>query len=119
MIMSRIEPFAGQRHISINEINDKAQVIVSKYKPDKIMLFGSYANGDPSPDSDVDLLVIIDTKKSTWDLAVEISLALKHSFPMDILVRTPQEIARRLKHGDFFIRNIMENGKVLYERVYQ
>ena len=117
MTMSRTEPIAGQRHINISEINDKVQVIVRKYSPDKIMLFGSYAKGNPSPDSDVDLLVIIDTKQSTWELAVEISLALKHSFPMDIIVRTPQEIARRLKYGDFFIKNIMENGKVLYERV--
>jgi predicted nucleotidyltransferase len=117
MTMSRTKPIVGQRRINISEINEKVQVIVRKYRPDKIVLFGSYAKGNPGPDSDVDLLVIIDTKRSTWDLAVEISLALRHSFPMDIIVRTPEEIARRLKYGDVFIKNIMENGKVLYERI--
>ena len=117
--MPRTELIPGQRQINMSEINDKVQVIVTKFQPDKIILFGSYAKGNPSPDSDVDLLVIMNTTQSTWDLAVEISLALKHSFPLDILVRTPQEIARRLKHGDFFIRDILENGKVLYEQTRQ
>lgn len=116
--MSQIESIALQSQISISDINDKIDVIARKYLPDKIMLFGSYATGNPNPDSDVDLLVIIDSKRSTLDLAVEISLALKHSFPIDIIVRTPQEIAKRLKHGDFFITDIMENGKVLYERTH-
>jgi predicted nucleotidyltransferase len=97
-------------------INDKVQVIISKFRPDKIVLFGSHAKGNAGPDSDVDLLVIINTERSTWDLAVDISVALKHSVPIDIIVRTPKEIARRLQQGDFFIKDIMENGKVLYER---
>ena len=98
------------------EIDDKLKVIVRKYHPEKIILFGSYARGNVNKDSDVDLLVVIDTKQSTWDLAVEISLVLKHSKPIDIIVRTPQEIARRLKFGDFFIKNIMDEGQILYER---
>lgn len=101
----------------MREIENKVAVIARKYQPKKIVLFGSYAKGKPSPASDVDLLVIMDTQRSTWDLAVEISLAIKHSFPIDIIVRTPQEIASRLAHGDFFIQNIMEQGKVLYEHV--
>lgn len=117
MTTTQIEQIIGQRHIDVAEINDKAQTIVNKFRPDKIILFGSYAQGNPSFESDVDLLVIMDTKQSTWDLAVEISLAVKHTFPMDIIVRTPQEIASRLQDGDVFITNIMETGKVLYERV--
>jgi predicted nucleotidyltransferase len=116
MAISQTESIIGRRHISIDEINDKVRTIANKYRPDKIMLFGSYAKGKPGPDSDVDLLVILDTKQSTWDLAVEISLTIKHTFPMDIIVRTPQEIARRIQLGDFFIKNIMENGKILYDR---
>lgn len=116
MSTAQIEPIIGQHHIDIVEINDKAQTIVNKFRPDKIILFGSYAKGNPSFASDVDLLVIMDTKQSTWDLAVEISLAVKHTFPMDIIVRTPQEIANRLRDGDVFITNIMETGKVIYER---
>ncbi len=106
-------------HIDLREIESKVDIIARKFCPEKIVLFGSYAKGKPHPASDVDLLVIIDTQRSTWDLAVEISLAVKHTFPMDIIVRTPQEIAQRLTLGDFFIQSIMRNGKVLYERAGQ
>lgn len=105
--------------INIKEVEKKALAIAGKYRPDKIVLFGSYATGNPNRDSDVDLLVIVNTKQSTWDLAVDISLSIEHSFPMDIIVRTPQEIARRRQFGDFFIQDIMANGKVLYERAHQ
>ncbi len=107
---------AEQQNIDSSDINEGVQAIVRKYQPDRIMLFGSYAKGNPSLDSDADLLVIMDTKQSTLDLAAEISLSFKHTFPVDIIVRTPQEIAKRIAYGDFFIQNIMENGKVLYER---
>ena len=106
-------------NIGLKEIEEKVRPIIEKYRPDKIILFGSYAAGNPTPASDVDLLVIVDTDQSTWDLAVEISLSVKHTFPMDILVRTPQEIAKRLEYGDFFIRDILEKGKLLYERARQ
>ncbi len=106
-------------NIAIKEIEEKVRPIIEKYRPDKIILFGSYAAGNPTPASDVDLLVIVDTNQSTWDLSVEISLSVKHTFPMDILVRTPQEIAKRLEYGDYFIRDILEKGKLLYERPRQ
>jgi len=100
----------------MQDLHEKLEAIVKKYRPEKIILFGSYANGIPTPHSDVDLLIIMNSDRSTWDLSVEISTMLKHTFPMDIVVRTPQEIARRLEFGDFFIKDIMENGKVLNER---
>jgi len=117
--MSQLIEVERHRNVEMNEIKDKVKTIAEKFEPDKIILFGSYAAGNPTSDSDVDLLIIMDTQRSTWNLAVEISSTLKHSFPMDILVRTPQEIARRLQYGDFFIQDIMEKGKVLYERVRQ
>ena len=102
---------------SKNEINKNVKVIVNNFRPEKIVLFGSYARGESGPDSDIDLLVVIDTKRSTLDLAVEISSKLRHNFPLDIIVKTPHEIEKRLKFGDFFLKNIIENGKVLYERI--
>jgi uncharacterized protein len=116
LLMSRTETTSEQRLVNMSEILDAVQVIVKNFQPDKVILFGSYAKGNAGSDSDVDLLVVMDTEQSTWDFAVKISLALKHSFPMDIIVRTPEVIAKRLKMGDFFIKNIVENGKVLYER---
>lgn len=114
--MSSSEQTIRKRTISMREIGEKVQSIVQKYRPAKVILFGSSARGDASQDSDVDLLVIIDTEKSTWDLAVDISSSLRHSFPMDIVVRTPRDIEKRLKAGDFFVKDIIENGKILYER---
>jgi predicted nucleotidyltransferase len=102
-------------NIGIREIEEKLRPIIEKYRPDKIILFGSYASGNPTPASDVDLLIIMNTNRSTLDLAAEVSSSIKHTFPMDILIRTPQEIAKRLQLGDFFIRDVMETGRVLYE----
>ncbi len=92
--------------------------IVSKLKPEKIILFGSYAYGNPTPDSDVDLLVIMKTKAKEIDRFVAVSnLLYPRQFPVDILVRTPQEMeAETRKKGNFFMREILKKGKVLYAR---
>jgi predicted nucleotidyltransferase len=93
--------------------------IVSELKPEKIILFGSYAYGNPTPDSDVDLLVIMQTSiKRQVDRYVLVSNFLDpRQFPVDIIVHTPAEIKRALNlKGNFFIPDIMTNGKALYER---
>lgn len=92
--------------------------IVSELKPEKIILFGSYAYGDPTPDSDVDLLVIMKTKAKEIDRYVAVSnLLYPRQFPVDILVKTPNEIKEAShKKGNFFLREILTKGKVIYER---
>jgi len=92
--------------------------IVSELKPEKIILFGSYAYGNPTPDSDVDLLVIMKTKSKEIDRYVAVSnLLYPRQFPVDILVKTPKEIeAEASKKGNFFMHEILKKGKVLYER---
>jgi len=92
--------------------------IVSELKPEKIILFGSYAYGNPTPDSDVDLLVIMNTKAKEIDRYVAVSnLLYPRQFPVDIVVKTPKEIeAEASKKGNFFMREILKKGKVLYER---
>lgn len=81
------------------------------------MLFGSYAYGTPTADSDVDLLVILDTDVPRRERAWLVSrLLIPRPFPVDLLVKTPDEIARALSGRDFFIQEIMARGKVLYER---
>lgn len=102
--------------VSINDINKKVKTIVKNYNPEKIILFGSYADGNPTSESDIDLLIITENDKSNWDVSVDISLLLKHSFPIDIIVKTPDEVKKRIKMGDFFLKNILKNGKLLYER---
>lgn len=92
--------------------------IVSKLKPEKIILFGSYAYGNPTPDSDVDLLVIMKTRAKEIDRYVRVSnLLYPRQFPVDILVKTPKEVeAAYRKKGNFFMREILTKGKVIYER---
>src|SRR5678816_2076253 len=92
--------------------------IVAELKPEKIILFGSYAYGNPTPDSDVDLLVIMKTKAKEIDRYLAVSnLLYPRQFPVDILVKTPREVKEASrKKGNFFMREIINKGKVIYER---
>jgi uncharacterized protein len=93
------------------------QKIIQELNPEKIVLFGSYAYGNPNPDSDVDLLVIMKTKASPKDRSWAVSrLLLPRPFPVDILVKTPGEVKQGLETGDFFLKEILTRGKVLYDR---
>lgn len=91
-----------------------ADQVARQFKPQKIILFGSYAYGRPTEDSDVDILVILPFQGRNPEKATEIWMATKPRFPIDIMVRKPAELQKRLKMGDFFLREITEKGKVLY-----
>ncbi len=106
----------GKRCANLDEIEAQTKRIVEKFDPEKIILFGSYAKGNPSLQSDVDLLVIIDTDESPFTLSSKIALNLEHLFPLDIIVKTPEQIKKRLQNCDFFIEDIINHGKVIYER---
>src|SRR5262245_48665393 len=90
--MSRIEKKTGKQGL----IGRMVKRIVQQFDPEQIILFGSEARGDAGPDSDVDLLVVMEVKGSRWEKGSEIHLAL-HDFrvPMDILVTTPADFAWR------------------------
>jgi predicted nucleotidyltransferase len=90
--------------------------IVRKYRPARIILFGSYANGSPRPESDVDLLVVMDTPLREAVAAATICRSIDYHFGLDLIVRTPATLARRSALGDPFIREILDKGKILYER---
>jgi predicted nucleotidyltransferase len=92
--------------------------LVAALNPEKIILFGSYASGSPSADSDVDLLVIMQTTARPADRYVAVSRAIRpRPFPLDLLVKTPDEIAGALVKGDSFIAEIVTRGRVLYARL--
>ena len=94
----------------IREISEK---IGKKFRPEKIILFGSYAWGEPSRDSDVDLLIIKETK-NTRETAREIDGSIfPRPFPIDLIVYRPDQVREREKTC-FFIRDIINKGKVLY-----
>ena len=89
--------------------------LIEKYKPEKIILFGSAARGDASLDSDVDLLIIkSDTPPYGADRIMEVSSLIERDVPVDFLVYRPEEFEKRLKMGDPFIELVMKEGRVLY-----
>jgi len=105
--------------VNLSDIQSIASQIARKFHPDKILLFGSYACGKPTPDSDVDLLVSMRTSLHSVEQAARIRKAVDFPFPVDLLVRTPEQIEERLALGDGFIRDVTCHGKVLYEADHQ
>lgn len=101
--------------ITTEKIQDVSQQIVREFKPERIVLFGSYAQGNPAEDSDVDLLIILPFKGRSVRKAVEMRLKIKSPFPIDLIVRTPEEIRKRMSMNDPFMVNVIKNGRVLYE----
>ncbi|HLW64442.1 MAG TPA: nucleotidyltransferase domain-containing protein [Gemmataceae bacterium] len=99
----------------MSAIRRYARQIAERFKPDKIILFGSFAYGTPHGDSDVDLLVVMPAAREVTQ-AVRILLAYDHPFPLDLIVRTPEKLARCLKDGNQFLHEIVAKGRVLYEK---
>jgi predicted nucleotidyltransferase len=96
-------------------IQQFADRIAAEFQPERIILFGSYAYGTATPDSDVDLLVILRFEGKGAYKAAEIMNKLRPRFAIDLLVRTPDQMRQRLAWNDFFLLDITEKGKVLYE----
>ena len=90
--------------------------IVERFDPERVILFGSHGYGRPTEGSDVDVLVVMHTDQRPIRQAIEIVRNVEHDFPLDLIVRTPSQMEERLALGDFFLREIVEKGRVLYER---
>ena len=101
------------------EIKKLCEEIAHWFRPQKIILFGSHAYGEPQWDSDVDLLVIMPFRGSPHRQAVTIRNRIEAEVALDLLVRTPEQVSRRLEMGDSFMREILERGKVVYEADHQ
>jgi predicted nucleotidyltransferase len=100
----------------LDEIVEK---IIKQYFPERIILYGSYAHGNPTNDSDIDLFIVKETKKNRTERWVEVKKLLwdkNRDIPVSPLVYTPDELKKRLDMGDFFVKEIMDKGRVLYER---
>ncbi len=97
------------------DIEKFAREVARLFSPEKIILFGSHASGEQDPDSDVDLLVVMETDLMPPDQATKIRLAVYHNFPMDLMVRTPEQLKKRLEMGDPFMAEIVEKGEILYD----
>lgn len=111
-----------QKEIS-QKLKEITKKIVREFQPEKIILFGSYAWGKPGPDSDVDLFIIKKTKKNKHQRIDEVFDLIYNqkdfgkglfNIPVEPHIYTPEEIKKRISLGDFFIKEILEQGKVIY-----
>jgi predicted nucleotidyltransferase len=102
--------------ITKEQINQVVEKIVQNVHPEKVILFGSYANGNPNNDSDLDLLVIKDMPQKKVRRGREIRKFLRGmAIPIDLMVYTPQEIEEWRDTKSAFITQIVDQGQVLYE----
>lgn len=113
----QVPPLNKRKRIPMKTIRAIAKHIAEKYNPEQIILFGSHSYGKPTAWSDVDLLVVMDTPKGELETSLEIRKSLPLlTFGLDIVVRSRKVIERRKNLGDWFLIDVTEKGKVLYER---
>ncbi|HLG16589.1 MAG TPA: nucleotidyltransferase domain-containing protein [Blastocatellia bacterium] len=108
-------PNRSQRRRQIKLV---CEAIAREFHPERIVMFGSYAYGTPGADSDVDLLVVMPFEGSPFRQAAVILDHVVRTvgvLPMDLLVRTSEQVEERINIGDSFMRDIIERGKVMYE----
>ncbi|MDI9430440.1 MAG: nucleotidyltransferase domain-containing protein [Sedimentisphaerales bacterium] len=101
--------------VAMNAIREFGRQIGEQFHAERVILFGSYAQGLATDDSDVDLLVIGPFEGRSVDKSVEIRMRLRPPFPVDILIRTPEKVHQRITMGDCFMEEILREGQVLYE----
>lgn len=102
--------------VAQHDIEALSQRIAREFDPERIILFGSHAYGEPTEHSDVDLLVIMPFEGSGLRKSVEILVRVRPRFPIDLLARRPDDTLRRYREGDPLVREAIDHGKVLYER---
>ena len=104
--------------ITKKQINEIIKIIVKGYRPEKIILFGSYANRNPTEDSDLDLLLVKESKLPRYKRARAVHrLFVPYPCAMDIIVYSKSEINKWKDVRNSFVHNVLKNGKVLYERI--
>ena len=101
--------------VTMAGIEEFSQRIGREFGAERVILFGSYARGTVTDDSDVDLLVIGRFEGRSVDQSVKIRMKLRPQFPVDLIVRTPEKVRQRIEMGDGFMQEILQEGKVLYE----
>jgi predicted nucleotidyltransferase len=102
--------------VRLSAIRRFAKQLAERFQPERIILFGSYAYGKPHQFSDVDMLVVMPARNEI-DKAVQILNVLDPPFSVDLIVRTPHNLSWRLEEGDWFLREVVSKGKVLYAKV--
>ncbi len=102
--------------VAMDTVKELSNRLAREFQPERIILFGSYAYGSPDEHSDVDLLVIMPFEGKGFRKSIDILNRLNPAFPLDVVVRRPDDAARRYAEFDPLIRDAFDNGVVLYER---
>lgn len=100
------------------EIEKITNQVIKNYQPQKIILFGSAARGDFNENSDIDMLIVKDTPGRRVDRIKDLLFSVDYNLPFEPLVYTPQELQERENLGDSFILEVLNQGKIIYERQY-
>jgi uncharacterized protein len=114
-ILVKVQDIQAKKVLTGDRIQELSQQIAAQFSPERIILFGSHAYGKPTVDSDVDLLVVMPFEGQAFRKAAEILNQISPTFSVDLLVRTAEQLDEPLELGDFFLREIVTRGKVLYE----
>jgi uncharacterized protein len=101
--------------VAMETIREYSRRIGREFQPRRVVLFGSHARGTATDDSDVDLLVIMPFEGKPWKAATQIRERVRPGFPLDLIVRTPQQVSERLTRGDTYLETLMREGVVLHE----
>ena len=99
-----------------SELERIVDTLQKRVQPEKIVLFGSLASGRLNPQSDIDLLIIQQTRDSIFERVKKLETLLKRRYAADLIVLTPQEVQSLLDSGNRYLKEIISHGKVLYER---
>lgn len=99
----------------MRDIRALSQKIAAEFRPRRIILFGSHARGRPRWDSDVDLLIEMAYRGHPVRKSIEILRRFSPRFAVDLIVCSPSELRRRLAQHDWFLMDVVEKGRLLYE----
>jgi len=105
--------------IEMEQIESLGNRIAHEFQAHKVILFGSYAYGHPNEDSDVDLLIVLPFVGKPVRKAIEIRSKMNPKIPVELVVRTPEQLAERMANNDWFMQEIVGKGRVLYEANHQ
>jgi len=112
----KVPPITQRTRIPQEAIDYVVWQKAEKFQPSKIILFDSYAYGNPRPESDVDVLVIMDSPLKESEISFQIRNSIENHFGIDLVAKTPKDLKRRIDLGEVFLSEIVRKGKVVYER---
>lgn len=108
----------AQPPVQTSEVDRITKILVKKYKPEKVILFGSVARGEETKNSDLDLFVVKDTNKSYFDRLEDAEKFIKTDRDVDLIIYTPQEFDKAITEKRIFINQVLKYGKTLYDSSY-